>query len=68
MAAKITPYKNGPYLIRGEFTVLDQEGREVDVSRKTIALCRCGASRNKPFCDGTHKAIGFHADSGRESG
>ena len=68
MAAKITPYKNGPYLIRGEFTVLDQQGREVGVSRKTIALCRCGASRNKPFCDGTHKAIGFRADSGRESG
>lgn len=66
VASRITPYRNGPYLIRGEFTILDQDGREVEVARRTVALCRCGASRNKPFCDGTHKAIGFRADDGRD--
>lgn len=62
--SRITPYRNGPYLIRGEFTLVDQDGVELPVRRKTIALCRCGASRTKPFCDGTHKLIGFRAQSG----
>jgi len=60
--AKITPYKNGPYLIRGEFEVVDQDGNPIEIRRRTIALCRCGASRMKPFCDGTHKAIGFRTE------
>lgn len=64
--AKITPYRNGPYLIRGEFTLTDQEGRAIETRRGTIALCRCGRSRTKPFCDGTHKAIGFQAASEAE--
>jgi len=59
---RITPYRNGPYLIRGEFEIVGQEGETIDPRRKTIALCRCGASRTKPFCDGTHKSIGFTAD------
>ena len=61
MAARVTPYRNGPYLIRGEFELTDQEGQPIETLRGTIALCRCGASRTKPFCDGTHKAIGFKA-------
>lgn len=65
--ASITPYRNGPYLIRGSFRLLDQGGEEIEVDRKTIALCRCGRSRIRPFCDGTHKAIGFVAESGSES-
>jgi CDGSH-type Zn-finger protein len=62
-AATITPYPDGPYLIRGEFAVTDSEGNEVPLERRTIALCRCGKSRIRPFCDGTHKLIGFKAPS-----
>jgi CDGSH-type Zn-finger protein len=62
----ITPYRDGPYLVSGPFEIRDQDGNVVDVDRKTIALCRCGQSRLRPFCDGTHKTIGFRADSGAE--
>jgi CDGSH-type Zn-finger protein len=61
---KITPYRNGPYLIRGPFVIVDQDGNEIKVERRVVALCRCGRSQIRPFCDGTHKAIGFRADSG----
>lgn len=61
---QITPYRNGPYLIRGPFTMVDQEGNEIEVRRRVVALCRCGRSQTRPFCDGTHKAIGFRAESG----
>jgi CDGSH-type Zn-finger protein len=64
--ATITPYPDGPYLVRGEFAVTDQDGNELPVARRTIALCRCGKSRIRPFCDGTHKLIGFKAPSGPE--
>jgi CDGSH-type Zn-finger protein len=62
----ITPYRNGPYLIRGEFVVQDQDGNEIPFQRRTIALCRCGKSRMRPLCDGTHKLAGFEAASGPE--
>jgi CDGSH-type Zn-finger protein len=61
---KITPYRNGPYLIRGPFVMVDQDGNEIKVGRRVVALCRCGRSQIRPFCDGTHKAIGFRAASG----
>jgi CDGSH-type Zn-finger protein len=61
--ASITPYRNGPYLVRGPVRLLDQDGNEVEVTRRTIALCRCGKSRTRPFCDGTHKLIGFESES-----
>lgn len=64
LPAKITPYRNGPYLIRGPFVMADQDGNEIKVGRRVVALCRCGRSQTRPFCDGTHKAIGFRADSG----
>jgi CDGSH-type Zn-finger protein len=58
----ITPMENGPYIVRGPVTVLDADGNAYDVSeRKTIALCRCGGSTTKPFCDGTHSKTGFEA-------
>ena len=63
MEARITPYKDGPLLVRGPFKLTDQEGNEVELHRRTIALCRCGRSRIKPFCDGTHNAIKFKAGS-----
>ena len=65
MTARLTPYRDGPYLIRGEFELTDQDGEPIDARRGTIALCRCGASRTKPFCDGTHKSIRFRAASRR---
>jgi CDGSH-type Zn-finger protein len=61
---KITPYRNGPYLVRGPFVMVDQNGDEIEVKRRVVALCRCGRSQIRPFCDGTHKAIGFRAESG----
>lgn len=54
--------KNGPYVIESdEVTIVDWEGRPYQVDRRPIALCRCGASTRKPFCDGTHSRIGFDA-------
>ena len=63
---RITPYRDGPYIVRGEFTITDQDGNEIDPGRQTIALCRCGRSQIRPFCDGTHKLTGFRAGGGSE--
>ena len=63
---RITPYRDGPYIVRGDFVVTDQDGNAIDARRRTIALCRCGRSRIRPFCDGTHKLIGFRAEGGPE--
>ena len=57
----VTVKKNGPYLVEGEVDLFDSEGNKISVDRSTFALCRCGASSNKPFCDGTHSKIGFLA-------
>jgi CDGSH-type Zn-finger protein len=48
---------NGPYVVEGEFRLVDAQGNEVPVRK--AALCRCGGSTTKPFCDGTHSKIGF---------
>ncbi len=64
--AEIVPYRDGPYLIRGAFTIKDQDGRRIETSRRTVALCRCGKSRLRPFCDGTHRLIRFRAASNAE--
>lgn len=61
---RITPYRNGPYLVRGPFVLVDQDGNEIEVKRRVVALCRCGRSQMRPFCDGTHKAARFRAESG----
>lgn len=62
MPVKISCRPNGPYLVDGEIELYDPEGNRVDTSGKTkVALCRCGASTTKPFCDGTHSKIGFLA-------
>jgi len=60
---RITPYRDGPLLIRGPFTITDQDGRDIETHQGTVALCRCGRSARKPFCDGTHKVVGFRAAS-----
>jgi CDGSH-type Zn-finger protein len=51
----ITEYRDGPLLVRGNFQLLDADGREILTTRKTVALCRCGRSSQKPWCDSSHK-------------
>lgn len=55
----ITVCPRGPLLVRGEFDIVDSEGQPVPRTRGTVALCRCGASAIKPYCDGSHKLTGF---------
>jgi 3-phenylpropionate/trans-cinnamate dioxygenase ferredoxin subunit len=58
----ITIKQTGPYSIEGEINLVDHLGQPVPTTPgKRISLCRCGASTNKPFCDGTHSKIGFLA-------
>ena len=60
---KIRVNKNGPILIEGDGVfVMLKDGQEEKLERKGIALCRCGASENKPFCDGSHRKINFQAE------
>ncbi|HLZ71952.1 MAG TPA: CDGSH iron-sulfur domain-containing protein [Dehalococcoidia bacterium] len=59
---------NGPYIIEGPLTVVDIEGKEYKSDRPRIALCRCGGSGNKPFCDGSHQRNGFEAPSAAPGG
>ena len=51
--------KNGSTLVVGDVVLKDQDGSVIVPPRTPFALCRCGASKNKPFCDGSHKAINF---------
>lgn len=54
---------NGPLLVEGTITVLDHEGNPFPLSpdKPNVALCRCGQSARRPFCDGTHNKCGFEA-------
>jgi CDGSH-type Zn-finger protein len=63
----IVPYRDGPYLVRGPLVLRDQDGRPIELGRRTIALCRCGKSRMRPFCDGTHRLVQFRAPSHAEN-
>jgi uncharacterized Fe-S cluster protein YjdI len=56
-AVEITPAPNGPLLIRGPIRVVRADGTEEQMTR--AAFCRCGQSKNKPFCDGSHREAGF---------
>ncbi|MBC5811266.1 MAG: CDGSH iron-sulfur domain-containing protein [Candidatus Eremiobacteraeota bacterium] len=60
---EITIRPTGPYVVTGPIVLRDGQGNEIDVSDRggTVKLCRCGGSTTKPFCDGTHSAIGFMA-------
>jgi CDGSH-type Zn-finger protein len=55
--------ENGPLVIQGPARIVDHQGNEfaIPVGKEFIALCRCGQSKNKPFCDGSHKTCGFVA-------
>ena len=56
--------ENGSLRVEGDdVKVVDAEGAEYQILKRPFALCRCGGSANKPFCDGTHKRIGFQASS-----
>lgn len=63
MSVTIRCRPNGPFLVEGPVTIVDQEGRAFPINpdKPAVALCRCGQSGNKPFCDGTHKTSGFQA-------
>jgi CDGSH-type Zn-finger protein len=62
-ATKITVKNNGSVRIEGEFEICDQDGNAFDLGgRSVISLCRCGQSSNKPFCDGSHKRLGFQSE------
>jgi CDGSH-type Zn-finger protein len=67
VTASIVPYEDGPLIVRGDFELRTPDGALIDPGRGTVALCRCGRSAIKPFCDGTHKAARFRAAAGRES-
>ena len=60
---KVTIRDHGPLLVSGPVEVVDGEGKPLTLSpdKPAIALCRCGASANKPFCDGAHKAASFQS-------
>ena len=55
---------NGPLVIEGPVRIIDHEGHEyvLPTDKPAVALCRCGQSAKKPFCDGSHRACGFVAD------
>jgi CDGSH-type Zn-finger protein len=65
---KIRP--SGPYLVTGPIDLTDADGNPVPIpeGKSTVALCRCGGSVTKPFCDGTHSKIGFDAANKAVSG
>jgi CDGSH-type Zn-finger protein len=67
-AVVITPYRDGPLLVRGPVRLVDQDGNEIETDRDPVALCRCGRSRMRPFCDGSHKLVRFRAPSAPEQG
>jgi CDGSH-type Zn-finger protein len=56
--------KNGPYKVTGHVRVVDAAGIELTCPEgKAVALCRCGNSQTKPFCDASHRRVGWVADS-----
>jgi hypothetical protein len=57
--ARIQLLKNGPALVTGNFIVRDAKKKKIKIDGEITAICRCGGSKKKPFCDGTHVSIGF---------
>lgn len=58
----INTYPDGPLLVRGDYVVTDGKGNEIPARRRTVALCCCGGSSIKPWCDGSHKSPGCAPD------
>nr|WP_254703298.1 CDGSH iron-sulfur domain-containing protein [Pseudarthrobacter sp. C4D7] len=61
-AGSIVVCPDGPLIVRGDFELVTPSGDPVPRERRTVALCRCGASAIKPYCDGTHKMIRFRTE------
>lgn len=58
----IRALKNGPYEVRGEPSLMDRRGGKYRGQKDPLYLCRCGHSKNKPYCDGSHAEVGFQAE------
>ncbi len=58
---KVTVLNNGPLKVEGGVDLVWADGTPIPAKKETVFLCRCGASVNKPFCDGAHSRIGFAA-------
>ncbi len=61
-SVEISIMKDGPYVVSGVVTFLDTKGTSYADLNPIIALCRCGLSQDRPFCDGSHSAGGFTGD------
>jgi CDGSH-type Zn-finger protein len=59
---RIQCVENGPYIVRGLDTLIGSDGQAI-ATKPMMALCRCGGSKSKPFCDGTHSKIGFQSET-----
>ena len=65
----ITVRLNGPYRVDGDdVKIVDWNGNEYPIAKRPVALCRCGQSSRKPFCDGTHNKVGFQAAEAAPAG
>jgi CDGSH-type Zn-finger protein len=63
MATKITVKNNGSIRVEGDFELFDLSGKKFDLNGRTsVSLCRCGHSKDKPFCDGSHRECGFQSE------
>jgi CDGSH-type Zn-finger protein len=63
MATKITVKNNGSIRVEGDFELFDMSGKKFDLNGRTsVSLCRCGHSKDKPFCDGSHRECGFQSE------
>lgn len=60
-SVRIKVTKDGPYEVKGTVELVDARNQPFTITEQPMYLCRCGQSRNKPFCDGSHKDVGFQA-------
>jgi CDGSH-type Zn-finger protein len=63
---EIVARENGPLLVKGDIKIVDHDGTVLTPAKTPVALCRCGQSKNKPFCDATHRAVGFDGTCARQ--
>lgn len=63
-SVKVEVLKNGPYYVTGDVELVDADGQPIPSKGKRgrVALCRCGRSKDKPFCDGSHRETGWTED------
>lgn len=64
---KIEERENGPLVVKGLRSLRGEDGQEI-ATKDVVALCRCGQSKNKPFCDGSHRDAGFQSRGGKPEG